>query len=644
MRAVSLRIILLACLCTLFAKGAVARKGWYVAPCNGAPCLWHDGKPVPPFFVMFCHEFDREMPELARRGFHSYSVGDIRKALTLDPEAVILPRIYFTDTAEWCAANPEECFKPEFPPKREMPNTFLWRMPRKSFASVRFREDFAETFREKVRSSLRDGGSHLVGINFAEGPWAEHYHWDALPMPATMDEAIFGDRSESMRRWFCKYLRRKYGNDVTRLRKAWKDSDVTFDTVQIPFAAERLKMDEEGAWRDPAKGRKVPDFFEAYHVSTACLIDWEAGIVKQASSNNLATIAFYGYTQEHMEWPVECDHRAPSWAYRSPSTDVFVSPHTYNRRRPGEDGGMRQHLASAALHGKLFIDEGDDMTCTIRARRSDPRRHTDDRDESVHLLYREFGQAITHGVGLWWMDLRGGNFDDPLFLDAIGRMGRWAEMSLDFPRGHFSEVALVSHPESEFYMPYRPLEGTNGVCRRLYESLGEFYRAGAPFDWYLADDLEAVAARKDVKVVVLLDCQYLSDGQSEIVRRMRTGGRKVVFCHAPGYVSQNGLSWDRVRRITGGPLYRNPWIPTAAALRKIYHEAGVHIYTETDDAVLSVNASWGMIHVRTPGEYVLRLPRKRHVIDMVEDRDFGVTDSFSVHLEGKRTMIFRMTE
>ena len=91
------------------------------------------------------------------------------------------------------------------------------------------------------------------------------------------------------------------------------------------------------------------------------MIDHFCRIVKEESDGKLLTSVFYGYTQDE-NWPIENDHRAISKLLRLESVDMLSAPHTYRRRRLGEDAGSRQYLASAALHGKLFIDEGDDQT------------------------------------------------------------------------------------------------------------------------------------------------------------------------------------------------------------------------------------------------------------------------------------------
>ena len=138
---------------------------------------------------------------------------------------------------------------------------------------------------------------------------------------------------------------------------------------------------------------------------------------------------------------------------------------------------QRQYLASAALHGKFFIDEGDDMThLEKRKKRPDRRCTVNTMEESLALLYREFGMTVTHGTGLWYMDLTRGTFRDPQLVDAVGRMRKWAEVALRHDRSHHSEVAVVSQPQSGFYTGQGgPFVGT--VTQQLYVKLRAIYKA-----------------------------------------------------------------------------------------------------------------------------------------------------------------------
>ena len=306
--------------------------------------------------------------------------------------------------------------------------------------------------------------------------------------------------------------------------------------------------------------------------------------------------------------------------YLSKNLDMLSAPHTYRRRGMGEDGMQRQYLASAALHGKFFIDEGDDMThLEMLKKRPDRRCHARTLADSLALIYREFGMTVTHGTGLWYMDLKRDTFRDPAIVYAVGRMRKWAGVALWHSRAHHSEVAVVSQPESAFYYGYRRTPGDT-ITERLYvDQMGEFYRVGAPFDWYLADDLDAVASG-GAKVVAFLDCQYLSDEQYALAMKLKEQGRRLVFFHAPAYVSQKALSWDRTRRLTGGETFEELRIRKSDELRAIYRSAGVHVYTDAD-VVLSANDSWVMLHTREDGDYTVSLPRAaRRVVEVTSEK------------------------
>lgn len=698
---------------------AFLADAWEVAPLNGAPALFHDGKPVP--LVVYKPRSDgqdRDIRAVSDAGIHLYNFGaghylgpywnrdgsfdlsfterQLDQCLSVDGKAALMPRLYYIAPDWWRDAHPEELVKFAGIPDMTAYATDS-RLRSKGYVSAAYRESFASEvthaaitpyYRKAVRRLMEKYGDRLMGVHVAGGPCGEHFDWgEWFSFPLGKCPPPYGDVSEPMRRAFIRYLRGKYGNDVNRLRAAWRDGTVDFDTVRCPDKAARETYDASGVWRDPGKSRYVPDYLEAHHRTTAAMISRFCRVVKDESKGSLPTMVFYGYTQDE-PWSCESDHRAISQLYRCDAIDMYSAPHTYKRRKPGEDGGMRQYLASAALHGRLFIDEDDDLRADATGiRYSDPNVSAAAVTDAVHLVYREFGQSVTHGTGLWYMDLTGGDFRNPALMDAMGRMRKWGEVALRHMRAHRSEVAVVSNVESEFYMGARSTTANN-VNRIAYiQQMGAFYSAGAPFDWYLAEDLEAVAAAKP-KVVVFLDCQFMRPEQLRVVERMKGEGRTLVFFHAPAYVSENDLSLARTEHVTGfkmdivpgetplqavdkasgerlgsdlcqralfvpvvqpsdrvfatgvGNLADRPvvvrrtcgnWrsvhvaVPAVsdAALQEIYREAGVHLYTDAG-VVLSANASWVMLHTRTGKDYRVRLPRTaRKVTEITTEKTVG---------------------
>lgn len=553
-------------LCLVFPSFLYAQT-WSVQELNGAPCLYKDAQPAAPVMFWQWELQEQDVRDMSRAGINlfsmfgsfphyanpywkkdgsfgmSYQDSHIQKLLQWNPDCYILPRIFSAAPDWWIKKNPAENIaysKPGFKPPT----------PRESFASQKLREEADPVYRQAVRHLMNEYGNHLLGIHVTNGPWGEHFSWDAYYGMAG------GDVSEPMRQAFSAFLRKKYNNDVKLLQTAFHDDSVTFENVQVPPIGKRRQL-SDGSWRDPAQFRWVTDYFECHNAVTVDLIDFYCRIVKEESKNTLATLVFYGYTQDE-PWGIEADHRAPSKLYLLESVDMLSAPHTYKRRRLGEDGQPRQYLASAALHGKLFIDEGDDMThLEFLKPRHDARAHCKTMDESLSILYREFGISVTHGIGLWYMDLTRNTFRDPQLVDAVGRMKKWGEVALNHSREHISQVAVVSNPESEFYLGYRGGDANNISVGLYMHQMGALYRAGAPFDWYLADDLDAVAER-NYRVVIFLDCQYLTEKQRAVAERLKSDGRTIVWFHAPGYVTEEGLSQKRMESLCGFNLKKEP--------------------------------------------------------------------------------------
>ena len=146
-----------------------------------------------------------------------------------------------------------------------------------------------------------------------------------------------------------------------------------------------------------------------------------------------------------------------------------------------------------------------------RKKHPDHRCTVNTMEESLALLYREFGMTVTHGTGLWYMDLTRDTFRDPQIVDAVGRMRKWAEVALRHDRAHHSEVVVISQPQSGFYTGQGgKFVGT--VTQQLYvKQMGAFYRAGCFVGWHSGG--------------YVMDCLRRRHEQADPVRRERGEGR-----------------------------------------------------------------------------------------------------------------------
>jgi hypothetical protein len=100
----------------------------------------------------------------------------------------------------------------------------------------------------------------------------------------------------------------------------------------------------------------------------------------------------------------------------------------------------------------------------------------------------------------------------------------------------------------------------------------------------------------------------------------------------PGLVSKNAGSWRSV--YCGVPL-----LP-AEVLRKLFAEAGVHIYCDSGDNLMA-NASWLSIHTVMAGRKLVRLQRHSPVFDIINNKLVSAdTQAFEVELPAGATGIY----
>ena len=100
----------------------------------------------------------------------------------------------------------------------------------------------------------------------------------------------------------------------------------------------------------------------------------------------------------------------------------------------------------------------------------------------------------------------------------------------------------------------------------------------------------------------------------------------------PGLVSKNAGSWRSV--YCGVPL-----LP-AEVLRKLFAEAGVHIYCDSGDNLMA-NAAWLSIHTAVAGRKKVQLQKHSPVFDIINNKLVSSgTQTFEVELPAGATGIY----
>jgi len=672
---------------------------------GGAPMLFIDGRPV--YSMWFYSNAPQPTDTVAFHGagvdIHTFGmplgwtgpdVSDFTEVdrlmlslLEQNPGAYAVPRVYLAAPGFWCDAHEDELTRYADGVGWESNG---WGGTRhESYASKLWRQDAGEALRRLIRHIAESAYSdRVLGLHLANGIYGEWHYWSATDFP---------DTSEPMRRAFAERLRAKYGTNAA-LRTAFRDEAVRFDTVTCPTLAERQHGDV-GMFRDPTRGRKVMDYYEAFFGEEIDAIERFCRIVKEETDDRWLTLAFCGY-QPDLGWPQEGDHRGFAQALDSPYIDAFSSPHSYNRRALGQDGYFRHFPGSVRLHGKLFIDEGDDRTYLAR----DPAfTHVKTVDGSIQVVRREFGNAIANDVGLWYMDQQGDWFHDDAIMAEIGRLKHAADEAVDDDKQRPAEVAVFYSMRTEWYLAGRTSGINQASLPMIVENLGQLCRAGAPFDLYVMSDITHPDL-PDYKAYVFLDAHYLTGPERAAIEGLRRDDKLLVWYYAPGLISDSGLSAQRMGELIGmnvrqldaapcavtlsssGATYgpgaeQSPMFcvddPDAESLGTIagsdlvglavrhqrdysslysaapglpwdvlmgaFRDAGVHVYSATGDP-LQVGAGFTCLHTATPGEKVIHLPHPADVTDVATGRLLGRgLSEIRAAADAGQTFLWRLT-
>ncbi|MBN1445533.1 MAG: beta-galactosidase [Candidatus Omnitrophica bacterium] len=457
---------------------------------------------------------------------------DFENLLKEDPEALIFPRVYLNAPEWWLKAHPEEAAVICHADGSSAPSRFP------SFTSQLWLKDTGEFLRQYIRHlNSSPYGERYIGFLVGGGHAMEWvYNWGPY----------FHDYSENQLNAYTAWLKTIYP-DVNTLREAWKDPDITFETVNIPSVKERRKGDFYNFY-DPAKGRKIIDYRRFHSIAVSDAVSYMSKIVnEETQGKRIATVA-YGYVlnSHTVNSYMDMGHFNLARVLECPYVDAMVSPHIYTGRLPGGFAMSPVPVDSVLMHGKVFFDE-DDIRTHLAAKTplNDSEGRAQNLFESINVFKRDFAYTISKGMRFWYMDWGNGWYHDDAIMDAIGQIQELATESLEKKREKTSEIALIVSEQSTDYLSTEP-----GLLQPLFKQVfNEFTRIGTPLDAYLISDLDKIP---DYKMYVFLNAFYLTEKDRKAIKETVLGkNHTVLWMYAPGYVTNKGLSPEAVTDITG---------------------------------------------------------------------------------------------
>lgn len=446
----------------------------------------------------------------------------LRRVLDLDPQAYFILRVHLEVRMPWWHAR--------YPDELE-----LWgdgRTENQSYASMIWRQQAGEFLASLVRHLRRlPEGQRVIGFQPAAGQSGEWAKESSM-------EGHACDYSPSMRRWFQGWLSRRYGGDLNALRLAWQDGRAMFHTAEVPGPDSQEAADLYH-FRDPARSRRVIDYYEAFNDLVADCIDHFCGLVKEAGEGQVLAGVFYGYVME-MTWSngffhqrhdlvhpayQRSGHLALARVLASPHVDFLASPYSYGFRGVGGDGPFMSLTESVRLHGKLWFNEED--TRTHRFPPDSGYGVAKDARASVSVLTRNFATGLEHATAAWWADWASpgnGPYDDPAILAALKRFVEIGTRSLGCPdRSPGADLAVIVDERSFLYERLVRTLDWPLVFRQRHWGLS---RLGAPHDLYLLDDIERLP--RPYRCYLFLNAFHLSAERRRAIRRHLCRDRAVV--------------------------------------------------------------------------------------------------------------------
>jgi hypothetical protein len=420
-----------------------------------------------------------------------------------------------------------------------------------SMSSEKYRELSKKAMTAFIRHMEEKWGDNILGYqpgNGFGGEWLMfNSFWEQREPPTK-----FGveDYSPVARAGFRVWLKEKYST-VEKLRAAWDDPEVTFETADPPNEIQRYSS-TYGIFFDPAAGTRVPDFCSYFNDTVAKVLLENCAWVKELTGRKKIVGVFYGYLW--CNFPNlsarNTGHLGIKRVFTSPDVDFICSPYTYDNKQVGGPNNSQTLPEQALLHGKLYLNEVDTETHLNQRqwRWGDSLNLPKNFAETKGLLIRDFGYSFTKGMGLWWTDLRGGDYDSPEITALLTKLKQVDEQYLESDKRLTGEIAVVLDEETyKYFGDGEPFLGALMTAQKQWQ----FGFIGAPWEPYLIDET-ANPNLRDFKLYIFLNTFRVTPQQRTAIHaRLKRNNATALWIYAPGYIGEDKLSLAAMKELTG---------------------------------------------------------------------------------------------
>lgn len=335
---------------------------------------------------------------------------------------------------------------------------------------------------------------------------------------------------------------------------------------------------------------------------------------------------FYGYIVTRLG-AAESGHLAYEQVLKSPDIDFMISPGSYGDRAMGGGGGWLGCSGSEKLAGKIHMHECDQRTHThnrdLTPYVSLHVPHWENTEEDVAGIKREFSLALLKRSSLWWFDMWGGFYQEPVLFENFRLMKEIYDSRIRLTSRNVEEVAMIVDPDALAYFDQRSPRQRDfqpDIRKKLN-------RLGAPFETWCLRDVPSIPNLHEIKFFIFATPWEITPEKAELLNRyVLNHDRTVLWFYAPGISDGESFDESRIRRWTGADPHvsglsvqrmngwtsaflRNPAELTPATLKSLAKSAGVHLYSDAEIPVYA-DDRFLALHSKEGGTMTIRLPRR----------------------------------
>lgn len=335
---------------------------------------------------------------------------------------------------------------------------------------------------------------------------------------------------------------------------------------------------------------------------------------------------FYGYIVTRLG-AAESGHLAYEQVLKSPDIDFMISPGSYGDRAIGGGGGWLGCSGSEKLAGKIHMHECDQRTHThnrdLTPCVSLHVPHWENTEEDVAGIKREFSLALLKRSSLWWFDMWGGFYQEPVLFENFRLMKEIYDSRIRLPSRNVEEVAMIVDPDALAYFDQRSPRQQDfqpDIRKKLN-------RLGAPFETWCLRDVPSIPNLHEIKFFIFATPWEITPEKAELLNRhVLNHDRTVLWFYAPGISDGESFDESRIRRwadadphVSGlsvqrmngwtSAFLRNPAELTPATLKSLAKSAGVHLYSDAEIPVYA-DDRFLALHSKEGGTMTIRLPRR----------------------------------